>query len=171
MEYKASLDTFGKVITAGVLIVFIAIGQKNVSAIISSNGDVKTTLIHGGVLLLFVLTVIGSYLYSTRKYSVTGDTLVIHRLIGNRVIKLADITEIRFIDSTDFSGTIRTFGNGGLFGYYGKFYNTKIGSMTWYVTQKKNRILLRTLQGDKIIISPDDISLVDCLRDSTVNNM
>ncbi|WP_316799608.1 PH domain-containing protein [Pedobacter frigidisoli] len=168
MEYKALLDTFGKVITAGGLIVFIAIGQKNVSAIISSNGDVKTTLIHGGVLLLFVLTVIGSYLYSTRKYSVTGDTLVIHRLMGNRVIKLADITEIRFIDSTDFSGTIRTFGNGGLFGYYGKFYNTKIGSMTWYVTQKKNRILLRTQQGDKIIISPNDMSLLDRLKASII---
>ena len=168
MDYRASLDTIGKIITAGVLIIFIAIGQKNVSAIISSNGDIKTTLIHGGILLLFVLTVVVSYLYSTNRYSVTGDTLVIHRPIGNRVIKLADIREIRFIDPAEFSGTIRTFGNGGLFGYYGKFYNAKIGSMTWYVTQKKNRILLRTQQGDKIVISPNDISLLDRVRASTI---
>ena len=33
--------------------------------------------------------------------------------------------------------------------------------MTWYVTQRENRILVRTQQGEKLILSPDDISLVD----------
>jgi len=161
MDYKASTDTLCKIITAGVLVLFIAIGQNNVRSIISTNGDIKPVLIHGGILLLFVLIFIGSYLYSTYKYSVKGDILIIHRPISNLEIKLSDIAEIRSIDSTDLSGTIRTFGNGGLFGYYGKYYNSKIGNMTWYVTQKKNRILLRTQNEDKIIISPDDLGLLD----------
>jgi hypothetical protein len=161
MEYKASLDTLCKVMTAGVFVLFIAIGQKNVRAVIAAHGDLTPTLIHGGVLLLFVATIVGSYLFSTNSYTVTDSEFIIHRPISNRVIKIADIAEIRTTDSTDFTGTIRTFGVGGLFGYYGKYYSSKIGSMTWYVTQKQNKILVRTQQGDKIIISPDDISLVD----------
>ena len=161
MDYKASLDTLCKVMTVGVFVLFIAIGQKNVRSIIAANGDLAVTLIHGGVLLLFVATITISYLYSTNRYSVTNDELIIHRPINDRIINLSDITDIQNVDSTDFSGTIRTFGNGGLFGYYGKYYNSKIGNMTWHVTQKKNKILVRTQQGDKIIISPDDIRLVE----------
>ncbi|QPH38714.1 PH domain-containing protein [Pedobacter endophyticus] len=161
MDYKASLDTLCKGTTIGILILFIAIGQKNVRLLISVNGDIKLILIHGGVLLLLISTFVGSYLYSTSKYSLSGETLVIHRPVGEVVIKLSDIAEIRLLDSTDFSGVVRTFGNSGLFGYYGKYYNSKIGNMTWFVTQKKNRILLRTHRKKKIIISPDDVSLVE----------
>jgi len=113
------------------------------------------------VLLSFIVIIAISYLFSTKKYIVKTEKLIIHRPISDRVIKIADITEIKTVDSIDFSKTIRTFGNGGLFGYYEKFYNSKIGNMTWYVTQKKNNILIRTQQGDQIIISPDDISLID----------
>ena len=161
MEYKASLDTLCKALTAGVFILFIAIGQKNVRAIFAAHGDLTPTLIHGSVLLLFVVTVVISYLYSIKTYTLTDSELVINRPISNRVIKISDITEIRTTDSADYSGTIRTFGNGGLFGYYGKYYSSPLGNMTWYVTQRKNRILIRTKQSDKIIISPDDISLVE----------
>lgn len=164
MDYKASTDTLSKTITAGVLILFIAIAQNNVREMISANGGMKITLIHGGIILLLISIAVGSYLYSTSKYSVTGDVLIIHRPISNIVIKLSDIAEIQHVDSSYFSGTIRTFGNGGLFGYYGKFYNSKIGNMTWYVTQKKNRLLLQTKQENKIVISPDDISLLNKVK-------
>ena len=139
---------------------FTVIGQKNVRAIIAADGELIPTLIHGGVLLLFIGIIVGGYLYSTKSYTVTNDALIIHRPISDRVIKLSEIVEIRTVDAADFSGTIRTFGNGGLFGYYGKYYNSKIGNMTWYVTQQKNKILVQIKQGDKIIISPDDIGLV-----------
>lgn len=161
MDYKASLDTVCKVMTAGVFVLFIAIGQMSFRAIISANGDLTSILVHGSVLVSFVAIIVISYLFSTSKYTVTTNELIIHRPISDRAILIADIKEIRSVDPKDFSGTIRTFGNGGLFGYYGKFYNSKIGNMTWYVTQNKNSILIRTQQGDKIMISPDDISLID----------
>jgi hypothetical protein len=164
MEYKASLDILSKALTVGVFILLIAIGQKNVRELFAAHGDLIPTLIHGGVLLLFLAIIAGSYLYSTNRYLVTNSQLVIKRPIGDRVISIADITETRAVEKTEFSGTIRTFGNGGLFGYYGKFYNAKLGKMTWYVTQDINRILILTKQGEKIIISPDDISLLDKIQ-------
>ncbi len=161
MDYKASLDTLCKVMTAGVFVLFIAIGQKNIRAILAANGDTTTVLIHGSSFLLLVAIILGSYLFSTQSYTVTDSELIIHRPIKDKVVNIADITEISAVDTADFSGTIRTFGNVGLFGYYGKYHNSKIGNMTWYVTQRENRILVRTQQGEKLILSPDDISLVD----------
>jgi hypothetical protein len=160
MDYKASLDTLSKVITAGIFVLFIGFGQKNVKAILAAHGNLTPTLIHGSVLLLFVAVIACSYLYSTSDYTVTGSELIIRRPVRDRIIKIADIAEIRTAEAGEFSGTIRTFGNGGLFGYYGKYYNSKLGHMTWYVTQKKNRVIILTQKGNKIVITPDDIGLV-----------
>ena len=164
MEFKASLDTLSKALTAGVFILLITIGQKSVRALTAAHGETILILVHGGILLLFVAILFGSYMYSVRSYSVTDDELIIQRPIGNRVIVCSDIKEIRKADKTEFSGTIRTFGNGGLFGYYGKFYNAKLGNMTWYVTQRKNSIIMLMKTGEKIIISPDDISMFDKIQ-------
>jgi hypothetical protein len=164
MEYKASLDTLCKAITAGTFVLLVAVGQSNVRAIIGANGNWTAILIHGSILFLLLGVLIGGYLFSPQSYAVTNTELIIHRPIKDRKIAIADITEIRAIDSAELSGTIRTFGVGGLFGYYGMYYNAKIGSMTWYMTQRKNQVLIRTSKGDKIMISPDDVSLADKVR-------
>jgi hypothetical protein len=161
MEYKASLDTLSKIITVVVIILLTTIAIKNVMEIIDGHGNLKRILIHGGILLLTIAIILICYLYRTTRYTITENKLVINRPVGNREINFSDISEIRIVDKADFFGTIRTFGNGGLFGYYGKFYNSKLGSTTWYVTQRRNRIFVHTKQGDKIIISPDDVTLVE----------
>lgn len=112
LDYKASPDTLCKVITFGVIVLFIFIGQENLKAILAAQGDLTPTLIHVGILLLFVSIIIGSYLFSTYSYTVTSDKLIIHRSIKDRVIKISDITEIRTVDLAEFSGIIRTFGVG-----------------------------------------------------------
>jgi hypothetical protein len=60
------------------------------------------------------------------------------------------------LDKEKIGWAIRTFGVGGLFGYYGKFANTKLGSMTWYATRKDRAILVRTIDNKKIILTPDE---------------
>jgi len=164
MEYKASFDTLTKVITMGMIVLLAVIGQRSVKAILVAQGDITTILIHSGVLLFFVAIIIGGYLFSTQKYLVDNNDLIIKRPIGDRKISIADIEEIRLIGEGNMTGTIRTFGNGGLFGYYGKFYNRTFGSMTLYTTQRANRVFIRTKGGSKIVISPDDLSLVDTLK-------
>jgi len=90
MDCKSSLDTLCKAITAGVFVLFIAIGQKSFIVIISANNDLTTILFHGGVLLSFIVIIAISYLFSTKKYIVTTEKLIIHRPISDRVIKIAD---------------------------------------------------------------------------------
>lgn len=164
MEFKASLDPLAKIITIGAIILFIFIGQKSVKQIIIAQGDNIIILIHSGILMMLVLIIIGCWLFAPKSYSTYGGDLVINRPVGNVNIKISEIIEARVLNSNEISGLIRTFGNGGLFGYYGKFYNTKLKHLTLYTTQRKNRILIETSQGKKIVISPDDLSIVEKLK-------
>ena len=56
--------------------------------------------------------------------------------------------------------TIRTFGVGGLFGYYGKFRNKTFGNMTWFATQQKNYLIFETTNNQKIVLTPDDTDMI-----------
>ena len=71
----------------------------------------------------------------------------------------------RTVEKDEIVTLIRTFGNGGLFGYYGKFYSSKLGNITLYATQSRNRVLIKTIHGTQIMITPDDLSLVEALQE------
>ena len=163
MNYKASLDKLAKGITIGVFIILIAIGQKNARELLAAPNDTTTILIHAGTILLFVTILLISWLYAPKSYTFENNELSINRPIGKVKIKLADIKQVRKLDEKETEGTIRTFGVGGLFGYFGKFHIPKIGHSTFYSTQQKNKILIVTNNDKKIVITPDDITLVDKL--------
>lgn len=160
MEYKASLDTLAKGITIGVIVLLLAIGQNSIRVLLNSKGDMTANLLHSGILFMFVAIIMVSWLYAPNQYSIKDHELVINRPIGNVKIYLGDIKEARLLKNDEMNGTIRTFGVGGLFGYFGKFYTPGIGNSTFYVTQSKNRILIITNADKNIIISPDDIEMI-----------
>lgn len=67
------------------------------------------------------------------------------------------------IPRDDLKWSIRTFGNGGVFGYYGKFFNNSFGSMTWFATRRENFVMLILKDGRKIVVTPDDLNFKDDL--------
>jgi len=164
MEYKASLDTLAKIITIFVLLLFPFIIWTNWNLISSVPGSVTFILIHTLPTILFIAAIAIGYIYSTKKYIIRNGDLVIVRPVKEKRILISDIEEARLVEKGEMFGTIRTFGVGGMFGYFGKYYNSAFGSITLYTTQKKNRIFIRTKQGNKIIISPDDVSLLEHLK-------
>jgi len=164
MEYKASLDTVAKIITAGTIVLFLFLGYRSVKVLMLSQGNATAMLIHGGVLLLFIALLLGCYLFAPHYYRVENNNLIIVRPANNKIIKLSDIEVIRPVENSEMLGAIRTFGNGGLFGYFGKYYYPKIGNVNLYATQRKNRIFIETKQGLKFIITPDDLSIIDNIK-------
>jgi len=164
MDYKASYDTLTKVLTSGVVLLFMGISLIQLWPVFTAQADQHSYVPGILVALLFIAILAGSYIFSTQGYTLSGNDLIIRRPIKDRVIKIAEIAEIRLLERSELSGAIRTFGSGGLFGYFGKFYNGKLGHMTWYVTQRDKVILIRTAQGKTIIISPDDLHLVDEIK-------
>ena len=164
MIYKASLDSMTKVISLIVIFVFLFVAFKNAESLAGTPINTKPDYLSAGIILVMISALLFGYLFSIKNYTLENGKLTINRPIGNKSINIAEITEVRPVHKDELSGSIRTFGNGGFFGYYGKYYNRKLGHMTLYTTQTRNRILIRTTRGQKIIISPDDLSLVEKLK-------
>jgi hypothetical protein len=127
----------------------------------NSNNDTLWQTI--GVLALLLGILLFSFLFRTTAYSLTSGELIIHRPIKDLSIAIANIKFVKPVDPENLKGTIRTFGVGGLFGYYGSFSNSILGKMTWYLTQKRNMVLIRTHQDQTILISPDEQQFVEQL--------
>jgi hypothetical protein len=171
MEYKASLDTLAKIITVAAIILLMVIGIRSIKFLTISDGDLISIIKHIGILLLCIAVPLFCYYFAPQSYKVDNTDLTIIRPLHNKKIKLTDITEIETIADSVLIPAIRTFGVGGLFGYYGKYYYPKIGRMTYYTTKKTNRILIKTRQGQNIMITPDDLGIIEILKEKIKLNL
>jgi len=157
--YKASLDKTSKILTS---IVFLIILPGIIVSLIFTPWD--SGMLESVVLLILVIF---AYLFKVQSYVITDQKIIITRpfSILNKEIFLSEIESVSIPNKADFNSTIRTFGNGGLFGYYGWFRNKKLGSFRMYATNKTNRVLiiLKDNKG-KIVISPDDAGMADALK-------
>jgi hypothetical protein len=151
MVFKTSLDNLAKCITIGVTILFAVIifGQY---AIIKDAGRADPIYTTVGCLVIYLL----AFAFRPIDYIITADRLIIHRPLSDVKIDRSQITSVELVDSGQTGWTIRTFGVGGLFGYYGKFANRKLGSMTWYATRRDRAVLILTVDNRKIILTPND---------------
>ncbi|SDM18424.1 PH domain-containing protein [Daejeonella rubra] len=141
MIYKASLDKTAVIITNIVTLLF--------GALIVFNFILPLAII-------LLLTYLICLLLKPLSYEITEDELIIRRLLKSVHINRSDIESLKLIDKSAISGSIRTFGVGGLFGWFGKFANTQLGNMTWYVTRRDKPILIIKKDSKKILISPDE---------------
>lgn len=147
MIYKASRDSFVKIITISALLLFLFIGFNTVKIVVDPLSDGFDVVIAAGTLLFFIVVFLGCYLYAPKFYEIDAVNLIIHRPAGVKVIPINEIAELRILSQQEMSGLIRTFGVGGLFGYFGKFYSSKIGHVTLFATQRENRIFIQTISG------------------------
>jgi hypothetical protein len=93
--------------------------------------------------------------YSPRSYVIEGQSILVQRLAGAARVPLQDVREARRTTPEDLRGCIRLWGSGGLFGYYGLFRTSKLGKSTWYVTSRKNSVVVITA-AKTVLFSPDD---------------
>jgi Bacterial PH domain len=157
--YNASLDTFAKIATGFIFLLAIA----GIAMIFLQDPW------YGGLFLAVIslITLIPTYIYSVTSYQVADQALIINRPFSksDKVIPYSEIDSAYLPDKKDFKWTIRTFGNGGIFGYYGYYANKKLGSFRMYATNRKNRIIVvLKKQHEKIVLSPDDIGMAEALQ-------
>jgi len=166
MEYEASLDNLTKTITAflyvvvGILLIVLV---KMITTYGLSNLSIAAPVLP---LVILALVIFFSYLFHTTGYAITGGNFVIIRPAGKVKIALAEIASARQVAKGEMKFTIRTFGVGGLYGYFGSFYNKTFGSMTWYVTRRDKMVIIETKENQKIVISPDNLELITILNAS-----
>ena len=166
MQYKASLDKSAKIITIFILALFIFISYTSIKSIFF-HSNTKNLVVHILVLILLTSVFIGSWILAPKEYTITKSYFIIRKNIGNIRIKRSNIIDVRVLTPNEISGTLRTFGVGGIFGYFGKFYIPDIGSVTFYATKQKNLILITTKDDKMMVISPNDIELLTQLTQFT----
>lgn len=101
------------------------------------------------------LIVGASALFTVREYTVTPDALIIRRPIRSIRIARADIREA--LDRPDaMRGSLRLWGNGGLFSFSGIYRNAELGNYRAYATDLSRTVVLRTADGRTYVLSPAD---------------
>jgi hypothetical protein len=149
MLYKASLDKTAKFITIWISALFIFIGALQY---VLTDATLSSVPSFASACLLIIYLLV--FLFRPARYIITNNELIIVRGACDVRIKRSSINNVAAIEYNDIGGAVRTFGVGGLFGYYGKFANRSLGHMTWFVTRKDSLVLLKT--ADKtIVLSPD----------------
>jgi hypothetical protein len=97
---------------------------------------------------------LGSLLFTIRGYSITEDCILIHRLIWATRLPLEHLNEVN-LDGATFRNSMRCFGNGGIFGISGLYYNRREGTFRAFVTNTTRTVLLK-FASRTILVSPDD---------------
>ena len=152
MTFNTSLDKLAKGVTIGITIIFGSIITMALYSLLNDEEKTIPSFIIIGLLLIYFIV----YAFRPGNYTLTTGKLVVHRPLTNVKISLTEIKSVEQIDKEKLGQTFRTFGAGGLFGYFGKFTNTKLGSMTWYATRMDKAVLITTIDNKKIVLTPDN---------------
>lgn len=147
MIFKASFDWTVKILTAAFCLFYFTFLFLGIF-----NFDTFGTIIFP---LIMTLIVVGSYLWHVQSYEVTDGGIEIKRPIGSKLISFRSINYVKNLKKDDLGIVIRTFGNGGLFGFYGMFGSSNQGKITFYGTQQRNYVIVET-DSKKYVLTPDE---------------
>jgi hypothetical protein len=147
MEFKtARLDKLARILTVCVTVLLVGL---SVFFIIK--------VPYGWLFAVLMISIIlFSYLLSPARYYFEGGRLVIEKVIGKKIfIPLEQVTGYAMVPDFTKLRVARTFGNGGLFGYYGTFSTAEYGTLNCQLTNLKQVFIIKTAQG-LFAISPAD---------------
>ena len=107
-----------------------------------------------GVACVPPVLLLGSLLFVVCSYSIAGGHLSIRRLFWSTNIPLLGVHEAVH-DPTAIKGSLRIFGNGGLFGITGLYWNKKLGRFRLFATDPAKAVVMH-LHDRIVVISPEE---------------
>ena len=109
-----------------------------------------------GVLVGLPLIVLaGSLPFMIRGYVITPAAIEVRRLGWSTRLPLAGLLEV-VGDPGALAGSIRLFGNGGLYSFTGLFWNRKLGRYRAFMTDPQRAVLLK-YRDRTIVVTPGDV--------------
>jgi hypothetical protein len=98
-------------------------------------------------------------------YALNASTeeLTILRPLQPIRIPVASVRRISPVAPNDMKSLVRTFGSGGLFGFYGHFYNARLGHIRLYTRKLTTRrlILIETYDMGKLVVYCSEPDLLE----------
>jgi len=103
-----------------------------------------------------LVVLVGALLFMVRGYVLTESRIEVRRLGWSTVLPLAGLAAVNG-EPQGLRGSLRLFGNGGLFAICGWFWNRRIGRFRAYATDPERAVLLRYRDGKKVVVTPHDV--------------
>lgn len=147
------MDRSTRILTVIICLIIMA---SMLSLFLTLGDSPEQRVIAGFAAILILGSLVAAYAFHPRSYRIEGGKLIIQKGIGRKEIQLNGISAVREVNKNDLGKGVRTFGVGGLFGYFGKFYFSKVGTVTAYVTHPGKTILITTQAHQYYLISPGD---------------
>ncbi|HEX6903949.1 MAG TPA: PH domain-containing protein [Thermoanaerobaculia bacterium] len=107
-----------------------------------------------GMVVMPLAILLGSALFVIRGYELESGKLLIRRLLWTTTVDLAGLQTVS-LGTHLMRGSIRVFGNGGLFSLTGRFYNRLLGMYRAFATDPDRAVALR-FADRVVVITPDD---------------
>lgn len=104
------------------------------------------------VALLPLAILVCSIPFTIRGYTVRPDAILVHRLFWTTRLPLSGLESAKF-EPEAMRGSIRTFGNGGLFSITGFFRNKALGAYRAFATNQHQTVVLH-YPGRTVVVSP-----------------
>lgn len=163
-EFTTSLDLTAKILTFVALTVLLTTVVYSVWRLTTSDTTGIPSFVHVAIIVIMISVLAGTWTFRVVGYVLEREYLIIRRPIGNRKFAVSDILKVIVPPTGTMRWSLRTFGNGGLFGFTGYYANTTFGAMRWFATRTNNYVILQMKDGAKIVITPDDINLASDIR-------
>lgn len=106
------------------------------------------------VAVLPIAILLGAAAFAILGYRVEADAVIIRRPGWTTRLPLSGLVEVEAMPGA-MKRSLRTFGNGGLFGFSGRYRNRRLGAYRAWVTDRRRMVVLRFLERT-IVLSPDD---------------
>jgi hypothetical protein len=104
------------------------------------------------VALLPLVILFGCALCTIRGYSMSSDSILVHRLMWSTALPRAGLQSAQ-VEPDIMRRSLRTFGNGGAFSFTGFYYNKRLGSYRAFVTDPRRAVVLR-YANRRVVLSP-----------------
>lgn len=105
--------------------------------------------------ILMVFLFLLPMLFWPIRLKVSDDEIKIFRPVGPVKVPFADVKSVSFIEDGEqfFDKLIRTFGSGGVYGYWGWYKHEKHGKVRMFVTDMKHCFLVKLKNGKMFVVS------------------
>jgi Bacterial PH domain len=99
---------------------------------------------------------LGALAFTVRGYVLTESGIDVQRLGWSTTLPYAGLAAVTG-EPDGLRGSLRLFGNGGLFAINGWFWSRRIGRFRAYATDPQRVVLLRYRDGSKVVVTPHDV--------------
>jgi hypothetical protein len=134
--------------------VFAGVALLATAILVWAQAPSKDWLLRGLVSATCVGTLGGCAVFTVRGYRLEGRCLYVQRLLWDTRVSLDGLRETA-ADARAMRGSLRLFGNGGLFAIAGWFRSRRLGSYRAFATDPARAVVL-TFPKRKIVVTPGD---------------